>query len=130
MGYKQELKRNFNTIEIFGIAFSIMGLLPSIASTLAFSLPAGPAGMVWRYFSRIPARMHVGSPAHLTLSQLVSRIGLHLSRSAWPWQTWICDADVGRAVLVDALLCLAEDQKLPLLPGRVQQHTGPDRRVV
>ncbi|KAH8895751.1 gaba permease [Thozetella sp. PMI_491] len=50
MGYKQELKRNFNTLEIFGIAFSIMGLLPSIASTLAFSLPAGPAGMVWSWF--------------------------------------------------------------------------------
>jgi hypothetical protein len=30
-----------------GIAFSIMGLLPSIASTLAYSLPAGPAGLVW-----------------------------------------------------------------------------------
>lgn len=34
-------------MEIFGIAFSIMGLLPSIASTLAYSIPAGPAGMVW-----------------------------------------------------------------------------------
>ncbi len=50
MGYKQELKRNFSTLEIFGIAFSIMGLLPSIASTLSFSLPAGPAGMVWSWF--------------------------------------------------------------------------------
>lgn len=50
MGYKQELKRNFTAIEVFGIAFSIMGLLPSIASTLAFSLPAGPAGMVWSWF--------------------------------------------------------------------------------
>ncbi|KKY32812.1 putative gaba permease [Diaporthe ampelina] len=50
MGYKQELKRNFSTLEVFGIAFSIMGLLPSIASTLAFSLPAGPAGMVWSWF--------------------------------------------------------------------------------
>ena len=34
-------------LEIFGIAFSIMGLLPSIASTLAYSIPAGPVGMVW-----------------------------------------------------------------------------------
>lgn len=34
-------------IEVFGIAFSIMGLLPSIASTLSYSIPAGPAGMVW-----------------------------------------------------------------------------------
>lgn len=24
-----------------------MGLLPSIASTLTYSIPAGPAGMVW-----------------------------------------------------------------------------------
>lgn len=50
MGYKQELKRNFTALEVFGIAFSIMGLLPSIASTLSFSLPAGPAGMVWSWF--------------------------------------------------------------------------------
>lgn len=34
-------------IEVFGIAFSIMGLLPSIASTLTYSIPAGPVGMVW-----------------------------------------------------------------------------------
>lgn len=50
MGYKQELKRNFSTLEVFGIAFSIMGLLPSIASTLVFSLASGPAGMVWSWF--------------------------------------------------------------------------------
>lgn len=34
-------------LEVFGIAFSIMGLLPSIASTLSYSIPAGPVGMVW-----------------------------------------------------------------------------------
>ncbi|OKP10204.1 GABA-specific permease [Penicillium subrubescens] len=47
MGYKQELKRQYSTLQMFAIAFSIMGLVPSIASTIAFSLPAGPAGMVW-----------------------------------------------------------------------------------
>jgi len=50
MGYKQELRRNFSMLEIFGIAFSIMGLLPSIASTLAYSIPAGPVGLVWGWF--------------------------------------------------------------------------------
>jgi amino acid transporter len=50
LGYKQELRRNFTMIEVFGIAFSIMGLLPSIASTLSFSVPAGPVGMVWGWF--------------------------------------------------------------------------------
>ncbi|KAK7952968.1 hypothetical protein PG988_013662 [Apiospora saccharicola] len=50
MGYQQELKRKYRTVEIFGIAFSIMGLMPSIATTLSFSLLAGPAGMVWSWF--------------------------------------------------------------------------------
>ncbi|KAJ5886097.1 uncharacterized protein N7473_008771 [Penicillium subrubescens] len=51
MGYKQELKRQYSTLQMFAIAFSIMGLVPSIASTIAFSLPAGPAGMVWGWFT-------------------------------------------------------------------------------
>jgi hypothetical protein len=51
LGYKQELRRHYSTIQVFAIAFSIMGLLPSIASTLSFSVPAGPVGMVWVYFS-------------------------------------------------------------------------------
>ncbi|KAJ5836359.1 hypothetical protein N7447_002385 [Penicillium robsamsonii] len=47
LGYKQELRRHYSTLQIFAVAFSIMGLLPSIATTLAFSMPAGPVGMVW-----------------------------------------------------------------------------------
>ncbi|CAG8938975.1 unnamed protein product [Penicillium salamii] len=47
LGYKQELRRHYSTVQIFAVAFSIMGLLPSIATTLSFSMPAGPVGMVW-----------------------------------------------------------------------------------
>lgn len=47
LGYKQELRRHYSTIQVFAIAFSIMGLLPSIATTLSFSMPGGPVGMVW-----------------------------------------------------------------------------------
>ncbi|KMP07126.1 GABA transporter [Coccidioides immitis RMSCC 2394] len=50
MGYKEELRRRYSTIQVFAIAFSIMGLLPSIASTLSFSVPGGPAAMVWGWF--------------------------------------------------------------------------------
>ncbi len=31
LGYKQELQRAFTPLEVFGIAFSIIGLVPSIA---------------------------------------------------------------------------------------------------
>ncbi|KAJ5099385.1 GABA-specific permease [Penicillium argentinense] len=51
LGYKQELRRHYSTIQIFAVAFSIMGLLPSIASTLSFSMPAGPVGMVWGWLA-------------------------------------------------------------------------------
>ncbi|PCH43032.1 APC amino acid permease [Wolfiporia cocos MD-104 SS10] len=48
LGYKQEFRREFTGLETFGIAFSIIGLLPSIASVLSDSIPyGGPAAMVW-----------------------------------------------------------------------------------
>ncbi|SPC67941.1 related to UGA4 - GABA permease - also involved in delta-aminolevulinate transport [Ustilago sp. UG-2017b] len=48
LGYRQEFKREFSSLEVFGIAFSIMGVAPSIASTLIYSLPSGgPVSMVW-----------------------------------------------------------------------------------
>lgn len=47
LGYQPELRRNFRPIEVFGIAFSIMSLVPSIISVLTFSLSAGPVGMTW-----------------------------------------------------------------------------------
>ncbi|KIL59816.1 hypothetical protein M378DRAFT_84638 [Amanita muscaria Koide BX008] len=47
-GYKPELKRNFTRFEIFGLGFSIIGILPSLASVLVYSIPYGGAvAMVW-----------------------------------------------------------------------------------
>lgn len=50
IGYKQELRREYSTFQVFGIAFSIMGLLPSITTTAAVGLEAGPVGLVWGWF--------------------------------------------------------------------------------
>ncbi|KAJ6552791.1 amino acid/polyamine transporter I [Mycena capillaripes] len=47
LGYKQELRREFTPIEVFGVGFSIIGIVPSISSVLFFSLPFGGVGMVW-----------------------------------------------------------------------------------
>lgn len=48
LGYKAELKREFKAVEVFGLMFSIYGLLPSISSTLVYSMPGGgPVGMVF-----------------------------------------------------------------------------------
>lgn len=47
IGYKQELQRHFSKTQVFGVAFSIMGLLPSIASILGVALPGGSVSLVW-----------------------------------------------------------------------------------
>ncbi|KAF9220253.1 amino acid transporter [Gyrodon lividus] len=48
LGYRQEFRRAFTPLEVFGIAFSIIGLLPSMASVLASAVSNGGAvSMVW-----------------------------------------------------------------------------------
>lgn len=50
LGYKQEFKREFSLWTTFGVSFSVLGLLPSIASTLSYSLSyGGNAGITWGY---------------------------------------------------------------------------------
>lgn len=47
IGYKPELRRRFSAVQVFGVAFLIMGLLPSVALILGTALLAGPAGAIW-----------------------------------------------------------------------------------
>ncbi|KAH9973550.1 APC amino acid permease [Lactifluus volemus] len=47
LGYKQEFQREFRPLEVFGIAFSIVGLVPSIASVLFYSIPNGGPVAMW-----------------------------------------------------------------------------------
>ncbi|KAF7867014.1 uncharacterized protein EAF02_009800 [Botrytis sinoallii] len=48
LGYKQEFKRELSIWSSFGVSFSCLGLLPSIASTLGYNLGySGIAGSVW-----------------------------------------------------------------------------------
>ncbi|EXJ80126.1 hypothetical protein A1O1_08268 [Capronia coronata CBS 617.96] len=48
LGYKQEFKRDFTIWESFSVSFSVLGLLPSIASTISYSLGySGTGGAIW-----------------------------------------------------------------------------------
>lgn len=61
LGYRPELRRNFSSLETFGVAFSIMGVVPSIASTIFYNLPyGGPVGMVWGWFLSSILIMFIG----------------------------------------------------------------------
>ncbi|KAG1722545.1 amino acid/polyamine transporter I, partial [Suillus paluster] len=69
LGYKQEFRREFTPLEVFGLAFSYTGLLPGIASMLFYAIPnGGPVAMVWGWAIACPFIMCIG----LALSELAS----------------------------------------------------------
>ncbi|KAG8762841.1 GABA-specific high-affinity permease, partial [Ceratobasidium sp. 423] len=82
LGYKQEFKRAFTPFEVFGIAFSIIALLPSIASCLVYSLPyGGPVSMVWGWLAASILIMFVG----LALAELASAAPTSGGLYFWTW---------------------------------------------
>jgi len=94
LGYKQEFKRAFTSLEVFGIAFSIIGLLPSIASVLFYAIPngGGPA-MVWGWMVASIFILIVG----LAMAELASAAptsgGLYFwtfSLSSPRWRNLLC----------------------------------------
>ncbi|SCU89881.1 LADA_0F00298g1_1 [Lachancea dasiensis] len=70
IGYKQELQRHFSTVQVFGVAFSIMGLLPSIASVLPIAYGGGTVALVWGWLVAGIFILTVG----LSMSELASAI--------------------------------------------------------
>ncbi|KAF5381938.1 hypothetical protein D9757_007583 [Collybiopsis confluens] len=110
LGYKQEFKRAFTPLEVFGIAFSIIGLLPSIASVLFNAIPngGGPA-MVWGWAVASIFIFVVG----LALAELASAAptsgGLYFwtfSLSSPRWRTLLCWI-VGYANTIGSVAALA-----------------------
>ncbi|EIN08575.1 APC amino acid permease [Punctularia strigosozonata HHB-11173 SS5] len=48
LGYKQQFRRAFRPIELFGVVFSLICIVPGLSSVLVYSLPnGGPVAMVW-----------------------------------------------------------------------------------
>lgn len=110
LGYKQEFKRAFTPFEVFGIAFSIIALLPSIASSLVYSLPYGSGpSMVWGWLAASALIMFVG----LALAELASAAPTSGGLYFWTWTfsppkykkvlSWL----VGYANTLGSIACIA-----------------------
>lgn len=84
IGYKQELNRSYSTIQVFGIAFSIMGLLPSIVSTLATGLEGGSAALVWGWFISGLFILSIG------ISMSVMALSIPTSGGLFYWTNYYC----------------------------------------
>ncbi|RFU79371.1 amino acid permease-2 [Trichoderma arundinaceum] len=107
IGYKQELQRHYSSIQVFAIAFSIMGLLPSISATLWFNVPAGPVGMVWGWFSASAFIFVVGLAIAELGSSLPTSGGLYCNTIGLIGG--ICSIDYGFASFIVSLGTISSD---------------------
>lgn len=89
LGYKQEFKRDFSIWSSFGVSCSILGLLPSIASTLSYNLGfSGPAGAVWGWLvGCIPIQFIALAMAELC-SSMPTAGGLYYASAVLAPESW------------------------------------------
>ena len=100
LGYEQVFKRQFTKLELFGVGFSIIGVMPSIASTFIFALPnGGPVAIVWGVCQKT-----CNAPGSDIFTNPVGhlRIFCMLYRTCYGW-TWVRNAHIRWPVLLDVL---------------------------
>lgn len=119
LGYKQEFTRAFSPLEVFGIAFSIIGLLPSIASVLVYAIPNGGASAMVRvvafFLSKIATTdsgMGLGCGQHLdTFRRNVNgRACQQRTHVRWPilLDTYAIPPEVPEFVILDCWLYVVD----------------------
>ncbi|EEP77387.1 hypothetical protein UREG_02236 [Uncinocarpus reesii 1704] len=96
LGYKQEFKREFSLWTTFCVSFSVLGLLPSFASTLWYGMGyAGTAGMVWGWIIAMVFIQCVAMAMAELCSSMPTSGGLYyaaavLAPGGWgPFAAWI-----------------------------------------
>ncbi|KAI0646185.1 APC amino acid permease [Trametes meyenii] len=83
LGYKQEFRRAIGPVEVFGLGFSIIGLVPGISSVLVFSIPnGGPTAMIWGWTVCAVFLMFIG----LALAELGSAAPTSGGLYYWTWK--------------------------------------------
>lgn len=133
LGYKQEFKREFSLLTTFAVSFSVMGLLPSIASTTWYSWGyAGNAGITWGWLvSMIGIQSVANSLAELS-SLFPTSGGLYYATSqlappkyapflSWcvGWSNWLVQitgapsVDYGGASMILALKTFNDPSYVP-----------------
>lgn len=104
LGYKQEFKREFGLISSFCVSFALLGLLPSIASTIYYGMGyAGTAGMVWGWLIAMIGIQAVANSMAELCSAMPTSGGLYYAAAvlappgwgpicAWivGWSNWLC----------------------------------------
>ncbi|KZV76029.1 amino acid transporter [Peniophora sp. CONT] len=137
LGYKSEFRREFSLLETVAFAFSIMGIVASVSSTLSFGLASGGhVGMVWGWF--IPCIFVLAVAASLAelTSSMPTSAGLyyfsaklapprHSALAAWitGWAnitgqvTLVCSIDYTCALMITTAITIGSDGNIVLSAG-------------
>lgn len=92
LGYKQEFKRDFSIWSCFSVSFSILGILPSIASTLTYNLAySGPAGSVWGWIVASVLIQFVALSMAELCSSMPTAGGLYYASAVLAPDGWVCE---------------------------------------
>lgn len=123
LGYKQEFRREFGLWSSFSVSFSLLGLLPSIASTLYYGMGySGTAGMTWGWLVAMIGVQSVANSMAELCSSMPTSGGLYYASAvlappkwgplaAWftGWSNWLAQVtsapsiDYGMACMVLAM---------------------------
>ncbi|CAJ2504102.1 Uu.00g114960.m01.CDS01 [Anthostomella pinea] len=96
LGYKQEFKREFSAWTTFAVSFAVMGLLPSIATTMWYGLGyAGPAANTWGWLVSVVFILCVAASMAELASSMPTSGGLYYAAAVLagpkygPFAAWI-----------------------------------------
>ena len=89
LGYKSEFKREFSLWTTFSVSFSVLGLLPSFASTLYYGMGyAGTAGMTWGWLIAMVGIQSIATSMAELCSSMPTSGGLYYAASALAPPGW------------------------------------------
>lgn len=133
LGYKQEFKREFSAWTTFAVSFAVMGLLPSIASTMWYGVGyAGPAANTWGWLISVLFILCVAASMAELASSMPTSGGLYYAAAvlagpkygplaAWitGWSNWFVQVtgapsvDYGCASMILAAASMANPEYAP-----------------
>ncbi|GAW16423.1 hypothetical protein ANO14919_058500 [Xylariales sp. No.14919] len=96
LGYKQEFKREFSAWTSFAVSFAVMGLLPSIATTMWYGIGyAGPAANTWGWLVSVVFILCIAASMAELASSMPTSGGLYYAAAVLagpkhgPFAAWI-----------------------------------------
>ncbi|EEB06068.1 amino acid permease [Schizosaccharomyces japonicus yFS275] len=88
LGYKQSFHRGLSLFGVFSVSFSVLGLLPSVAATLNFSMLAGTPGMLWGWLIALVFVLCVAASMAELCSSMPTSGGLYYSAKVLAPKRW------------------------------------------